>query len=225
MRKNLIEITPELSYIAEGFRSCNVYLLTSFDRAVLFDPSIPPSQVLSERPIQQIFATHAHYDHIGAVNSWKQEIPKSPFLMHAGDIPMLDDAKANASVFFGRSDTFVHPDRVLADGDWIDIDHDYRVQVLNTPGHTMGSSCFLIYKQGGDEQIPVALIAGDTLFDRGWGRTDFASGDDALMRSSLERLYRLLQEMPSGLPVCPGHGSLTTTADACRFLRMMGFAR
>ena len=223
MKHQLIEITPELSYFPEAFRSCNVYLLTCLDCAVLFDPSISPDKVISGRSITKLIATHAHYDHIGSVNVWKQEVPDRPFLMHPGDIPMLDDSSANASVFFGRPGAFAHPDHELSDEEVIKIDREYSIRVLNTPGHTMGSSCFIIYRQVGHEPKPVALITGDTLFDCGWGRTDFITGDDTLMRRSLERLYRVLIDMPPNLPVCPGHAGLTTAEEACRFLRMMRF--
>ena len=70
----------------------------------------------------------------------------------------------------------------------------------------------------------MAMISGDTLFDRGWGRTDFATGDDSLMRDSLSRLFRILSRMPDDLPVCPGHSALTNAADACRFLAAMGYS-
>ncbi len=224
MIKKSYQITDELRFYREAFRSCNVYVLTCFDSEVLFDPSLSPDAVEQKRPVSKLIATHAHYDHIGMINEWKKEYSDVPFLMHGGDIAMLDNSTLNASIFFGRPGTFVKPDCVIKDGDTIELDGQYYLDVINTPGHTMGSSCFMIYRRDGDESVPLALISGDTLFDRSWGRTDFATGDDALMRDSLMRLYRILSKMPGDLPVCPGHSAITNAEDARRFLAAMGFS-
>lgn len=219
-----LEITRELSYFPERFRRCNSYLLTLAGQSHLFDPCFAPDMVADAASIQVIYATHAHYDHIGALNEWKEELPARLFLMHAGDIPVLEDTVANASAFFGRPTTFCHPDRLLEGGGELVLDKNYRLEVIHTPGHTMGSSCFLIKKQDGSRMVPLALLTGDTLFDCGFGRTDFVTGNDQLMRRSLQGLHRLLKEMPADLPVCPGHGSLTTASRACRFLQSSGFS-
>lgn len=219
-----VAITGDLFYFPERFRSCNVYLLKGLDYAVLVDPSLAVDQLTSDLPIGLILATHAHYDHIGALASWKEAMPQRPFLLHPADIVMLDDPAINASQFFGRPSVFPPPDEDLEEGQILTIDDRYRIQVIHTPGHTMGSCSFLIFKGEEGAQVPLALLTGDTLFDRAWGRTDFVTGDDDLMRQSLEGLYRLLCELPADLPVCPGHASLTIAGDACRFLKMAGFA-
>ena len=76
-----------------------------------------------------------------------------------------------------------------------------RLRVLHTPGHTKGSCCFLT-----DEG---QLFSGDTLFRRGWGRTDFPGGSEMEMAASLERLRALSPETR----VCPGHGLPTTIGE------------
>ena len=66
------------------------------------------------------------------------------------------------------------------------------IELLHTPGHTPGSQCFLLDGR---------LIAGDTLFLDGCGRTDFPGGDVDEMFRSLHKLAAL-----SGDPtVFPGH--------------------
>lgn len=219
-----VAVTGELFYFPERFRSCNVYLLKGVNQAVLVDPSLAVDQVSSDLPIGFILATHAHCDHIGGLASWKEAMPQRPFLLHPADIGMLDDPAINASQFFGRPSAFPHPDGDLEEGEILTIDDRYQIQVIHTPGHTMGSCSFLIFREEEGAQVPLALLTGDTLFDRAWGRTDFVTGDDDLMRQSLEGLYRLLRELPADLPVCPGHASLTNAGDACRFLKMAGFA-
>ena len=69
---------------------------------------------------------------------------------------------------------------------------DIEIELLHTPGHTPGSQCFLLDGR---------LVAGDTLFLDGCGRTDFPGGDVDEMFRSLQRLSKL-----SGDPtVFPGH--------------------
>jgi glyoxylase-like metal-dependent hydrolase (beta-lactamase superfamily II) len=69
---------------------------------------------------------------------------------------------------------------------------DIEIELLHTPGHTPGSQCFLLDGR---------LVAGDTLFLDGCGRTDFPGGDTDEMYRSLQRLAAL-----AGDPtVFPGH--------------------
>ena len=77
-----------------------------------------------------------------------------------------------------------HGDKVSVGG--IDI------ELLHTPGHTPGSQCFLLDGR---------LVAGDTLFLEGCGRTDFPGGD-------VDEMYRSLQalaQLPGDPTVFPGH--------------------
>ena len=68
---------------------------------------------------------------------------------------------------------------------------------IHTPGHTIGSHCFLI------DDI---LIAGDTLFCGSVGRTDHPTGNTAMIMQSVRRLA----ELPGDYRVFPGHGPTTT---------------
>ncbi len=69
---------------------------------------------------------------------------------------------------------------------------DIPIELLHTPGHTPGSQCFLLDGR---------LVAGDTLFLEGCGRTDFPGGDVDEMFRSLQQLAAL-QGDPT---VFPGH--------------------
>ena len=72
--------------------------------------------------------------------------------------------------------------------------------MLNTPGHTPGSSCFIF-----DD----LMFTGDTLFNGGIGRTDFAGGSDEDMQNSLNRLSKL----PGDYAVYPGHDENSVLSD------------
>ncbi len=82
---------------------------------------------------------------------------------------------------------------------------DLRLRTIHTPGHTAGSTCFLL------EGHPV-LFSGDTLFPGGPGNTSLPGGDfDQIVESIDRRLFSL----PGDLLVLPGHG-LDTTLDTER---------
>jgi glyoxylase-like metal-dependent hydrolase (beta-lactamase superfamily II) len=76
-------------------------------------------------------------------------------------------------------------------GDKVNVG-DIEVELLHTPGHTPGSQCFLLDGR---------LVAGDTLFLEGCGRTDFPGGDIDGMYRSLHQLAKL----PGDPTVYPGH--------------------
>jgi glyoxylase-like metal-dependent hydrolase (beta-lactamase superfamily II) len=78
-----------------------------------------------------------------------------------------------------------------------------EAHVLHTPGHTPGSTCFLLNPAQG----PAILLSGDTLFRESVGRTDLWGTSFAeLERSIQERLFTL----PDDTSVIPGHGPPTT---------------
>jgi glyoxylase-like metal-dependent hydrolase (beta-lactamase superfamily II) len=66
------------------------------------------------------------------------------------------------------------------------------INLVHTPGHTPGSQCFFV-----DDR----LIAGDTLFLEGCGRTDLPGSDPAKMAESLRRLAAV----PDSTILFPGH--------------------
>jgi glyoxylase-like metal-dependent hydrolase (beta-lactamase superfamily II) len=82
-----------------------------------------------------------------------------------------------------------------------------RIEFVHTPGHTPGSTCFLV----SDPTVPAgtpghpgqpALVSGDTLFVQGCGRVDLPGSDaDEMYRSLTQRLARL----PDGAVLYPGH--------------------
>jgi hydroxyacylglutathione hydrolase len=87
------------------------------------------------------------------------------------------------------------------------------VRALETPGHTVGGTCYL---------ADGYVITGDVLFVGGCGRTDFAGGDTAQMWNSLQRLARL----PEETRVYPGHNyGDTETSTIAHELRSNRFLR
>ena len=77
-------------------------------------------------------------------------------------------------------------------GDVVQIGN-VEVKLIHTPGHTPGSQCFLVEDK---------LIAGDTLFLEGCGRTDFPGGDaEEIYRS----IHTRLAKIPDDTILYPGH--------------------
>lgn len=133
-----------------------------------------------------ILLTHGHFDHVGAVKSLAQG--GCPVYLNEKDLSLPPFLTAGPL-------TYTHG---LEEGERVTLG-ELTFTVLETPGHTPGSVCFLCEN---------ALFSGDTLFAGGWGRTDLG-GSMAQLRSSLNRLGRL----PQTLRVYPGHGEQTTLAE------------
>jgi glyoxylase-like metal-dependent hydrolase (beta-lactamase superfamily II) len=90
-------------------------------------------------------------------------------------------------------------DFTIPDDDVITVG-DFRLRTIHTPGHTRGSTCFLL------EGHPV-LFSGDTLFPGGVGNTSFEGGD---FPTIIESVDRRLFTLPGATLVLPGHGLDTT---------------
>ena len=82
-------------------------------------------------------------------------------------------------------------------------------RVLHTPGHTMESTCFLLFDENGKEH---ALFSGDTLFIGDVGRPDLAQKGADLTQEMLagylfDSLRNKVMTLPDDLIVYPAHGA------------------
>ena len=142
-----------------------------------------------------ILLTHAHFDHMLGLDAWRKL--GIPLAVHRMDAPALGDpAKSYFRPFLHREDVFMPPEQELEEGTVIPLGNEF-LRVLHTPGHTMGSVCYL-----GDGVI----FTGDTVFTDGdYGRTDLYGGDEVTLFSSIRRLSQL-PEKEGDLVMYPGHG-------------------
>lgn len=191
----------KVSYFSVGALGTNCYIVSDNGRAAIIDPGGDAGRLLNDvkcndLTVDYILLTHAHFDHIMAVDELC-EATGAPVYVGAGDAPMLYDANFNLSAMVYPEQTVERtPDRLLFEGDVVRIG-DATLTVMETPGHTRGSICFV------GENV---LFTGDTLFDGSIGRTDLPGGDMSVLRRSLERLASL----EGDYTVYAGHGEETT---------------
>lgn len=170
-------------------------------RGFLIDPGdeapriLARVQALNFRP-EAILLTHAHFDHVGAVQAVREHL-KVPVLAHPDGLT-LHRAAASSAARFGLNVTQpADPDGDLQGGDVLTAG-DVTLNVRALPGHAPGHVVFV-----GDGFV----VAGDTLFRGSIGRTDLPGGDHALL---LEGIERELMTLPDETRVYPGHGPFTT---------------
>jgi hydroxyacylglutathione hydrolase len=180
----------------------NCWLVSSDgrDEAVIVDPGFEAARVRAtleeagKRPAA-VLATHGHYDHVGAAAELAGD--DIPCFIHQEDALAFTDPGAWGAGF--PVPTPKPKDlRTFSDGDTLDL-AGFSLQVMHTPGHTPGSSCF---------RTEDLVFTGDLVFRGAIGRYDFPNSSATDMFASLRRFLTL----PDPLPVYPGHGDTTTVA-------------
>jgi len=183
----------------------NCYVLVSGGEAIVVDPGWEAERILAELSglkVMRIVATHAHFDHVGAVEKLR-DATGAEFVMHRADLMLLDVVEEVARRF-GLEVRRPRPDGFVEDGDELRFG-ELTFRVLHTPGHSPGSICL---HQG------LVLLSGDTLFNGSVGRTDFIGGSfEELERSIRNKIYTL----DENTIVYPGHGPITTVGAEKRF--------
>jgi glyoxylase-like metal-dependent hydrolase (beta-lactamase superfamily II) len=142
--------------------------------------------------------THAHIDHIASAQRLK-ETTGAPILYNQADLPLVAMMDVQAGWLGLPVPTVLPPDHSPADGEVVDAG-GISGKILYTPGHSEGSMCLYLPKEH-------LLLAGDTLFAGGVGRTDLPGGNT---RKLLASIHERLLTLPDETVVVPGHGSMTT---------------
>lgn len=192
-----------------GMMEVNVILVWCEDtkQAALFDPTFGSEEMIAEieaekLDLRYIVNTHGHADHIAENGIFRSRF-RAPLLIHALDRPMLTDPVKNLSALMGNPIVSPDADGELKDGDELTLGNG-TLRALHIPGHSPGSLVFY---------HPGFLIAGDTLFAGGMGRTDLPGGNEqALLDSIRKKIFTL----PQDTVVYPGHGPSTTVGEESR---------
>ena len=141
--------------------------------------------------IKFILLTHGHFDHVGAVAALKEKY-NVPIYLSEKDKNFLEKPEEVRASAFGIQIEPAKVDYFVKDKDEIKFSQDI-IKVIETPGHTIGSVCYLFKN---------LLFSGDTLFNGSIGRTDFPESDHNLMMESLKKLKNLDDD----IFVLSGHG-------------------
>jgi glyoxylase-like metal-dependent hydrolase (beta-lactamase superfamily II) len=162
--------------------------------AVLVDPAYAVGDLLDklaedDMRLAGVLATHHHPDHVGG-DLMGIKLPGLADLLGREPVPV--HVNREESDWVRRTTGVSATDLTAHDHDDVVTVGAIEIRLLHTPGHTPGSQCFLV----GDR-----LVAGDTLFLEGCGRTDFPGGDSEAMYRSL----RWLADLPGDPVVYPGH--------------------
>jgi glyoxylase-like metal-dependent hydrolase (beta-lactamase superfamily II) len=199
----------------------NFTYLVADDRtreAVLVDPAWDIDGLVSRvaregYTLVGALATHYHPDHVGGdlwglvvegIARLREVVPAIRLHAHVDEAPWIERVTGVAA-----GDLVLH-----AGGDTIALGA-VRIECVHTPGHSPGSTCWLVSDPDTPADRPgsaarPALLTGDTLFVGGVGRVDLPGSDPAEMQRTLtERLGAL----PPATVVFPGHdyGATPTT--------------
>ncbi len=184
-----------------GRLKTNCYLILDLENfsGVMIDPGGEIKnfeKIISSFKIEYILLTHGHFDHILNVKKYKN-LTGAKIVMPEKEKLFSVDSNLNLSSRFLKSnllESFI-PDILVKEGDFIDFGEE-KIKVIETPGHTQGSVCY-IFKNN--------IFSGDTLFFKTIGSTNFPTGNDEDMEKSLRKLYSL----EGDYVVYPGHSKMT----------------
>ena len=186
-------------YIARNGFGTNVYLVWDEDskKAFLVDPGSDLPEVADTitkegLTLEYIFLTHAHGDHTGGINFFREKYPEVKLAANRAERKLLYDRHAS----MGKGGYTA--DLELREGDKLEVGN-MRLEFIDCPGHTAGGMSILLNGK--------VLFSGDTLFQTSVGRTDLPGGDwDTLVETIKNKLYVL----PDDVVVLPGHMGETT---------------
>ncbi len=195
-----------LHTVVAGPLEVNCYILgcEKTNKAAVIDPGGDAERIISvidnsKLDPSHILLTHGHWDHIGAVAILKSKYGAA-ILLHEDDEKLYANARQQAQLFGFEIDTPPPVDHFLKGGDKIRVG-GFDLEVIHTPGHSMGSVCFLRENE---------IFTGDLIFAGAVGRTDIPGGDGEMLRDSIRREMLVL---PYHTMIYPGHGPATTVFD------------
>ena len=174
----------ELWQVNRRGKGCLSYVITSGGEAVVVDPSRHVSwyeDFVKSRSakIIHVLDTHVHADHV------------------SGGPELAERSSASYFVAAGKGFDLKRNVRPLADGGQISIGRGVPIRVISTPGHTPGSTSYLV---GGK-----ALLSGDTLFVSSVGRPDLGGHVDEWGEDLYQTLHERLADLVDDVVVLPAH--------------------
>ncbi len=197
-----------------------MYIVTGPAGAFIVDPSVSPKkaeefssiQGLSEgeSDVKGLLLTHGHHDHIKYIDEWMAAYPDANVFFSSNDKDLLGNGFMNCSYMEGSETIYSFKFTNVAGMYGMNIikEDGFEIKVFETPGHTMGSVCYLV--STGDEDM---LFTGDTVFAGSVGRTDMPGGNSKELMNSVKRISKF----PPELKIYPGHGPASSIGNEIRF--------
>ena len=140
--------------------------------------------------IRHVFLTHFHADFV------------------AGHLELRD--RCGADIRLGARGQAEYAFVPMKDGDTLEFP-GMRLQVLETPGHTIESISILVFDRAKDGEKPYAVLTGDTLFIGDVGRPDLRASlgwtAEELSGHLYDSLHTKLMALPDETLVYPAHGA------------------
>ncbi|OQY07617.1 MAG: hypothetical protein B6I28_05480 [Fusobacteriia bacterium 4572_132] len=146
--------------------------------------------------LKKVLLTHGHYDHIAGINKLFYYNKEIEVYIGKEDVVFLKDFNLNLSFLIDQTNFKIIDEIKVIPITKEDVINGFNV--IDTPGHTIGSKSFYNEKEK-------VLFSGDTLFKMSFGRTDFPTGN----RNDLKKSLKVLNKLPEEVVVYSGHGMKT----------------
>lgn len=210
-----MSISVKSVVLSDMYTNCYLLIDSETKKAAVVDPGeyCPKLEAMlkenSVEKLEYIFLTHGHFDHICGVQKLCEKFGGKIVISKEDEKCFKDGEISLCSVFNVPCALPEKADITVSDGDDLMLGQT-KISVLETPGHTKGSVCYV---------FDSVIISGDTLFKGSMGRTDFPTGDAMQILVSLRKLCALEGDRK----IYCGHGEATTLSHErennpfCRF--------
>lgn len=196
----------KVAYLTVGPVGENTFLVINDEAenaALLIDPGDDPdniSKAIEETgaDVKAILVTHTHFDHVGAVKPMVDELGVEVWVPELERHILADINNFTRFPGVGPFESY-DAEHTVKGGERLEL-AGFEIDVYFTPGHSIGHVSYSIPDQ-------LALFSGDVLFQGSVGRTDLPGGDSQTL---LDSIAMLMDKLPSGTAVFPGHMGVTT---------------